>query len=72
MTSLQKDLVIGYSAIHLLSGTCQPGSQSVAGPDVSQADFMKACAEAARDARDAEIAKKTGQLTVSSRHFRQT
>ena len=33
-----------------------------AGPDVSQADFIKACAEAARDARDAEIAKKTATI----------
>jgi len=33
-----------------------------AGPDVSQADFMKACAESARDARDAEIEKKKAQF----------
>ena len=31
-------------------------------PDVSQADFMKACADAARDARDADLAKATGTL----------
>ena len=31
-------------------------------PDVSQAEFMKACSEAARAARDAEIAKATAAL----------
>ncbi|MBI3739243.1 MAG: hypothetical protein HY258_09380, partial [Chloroflexi bacterium] len=33
-----------------------------AGPDVSQAEFMKACADAARDARDAELKKAVGAL----------
>ncbi len=33
-----------------------------AGPDVSQAEFMKACAETAREARDAEVAKVTAQF----------
>lgn len=33
-----------------------------AGPDVSPAEFMKACSDAARDARDAEIAKKTAVM----------
>jgi hypothetical protein len=33
-----------------------------AGPDVSQADFMRACAEAAREMRDKEIAKQTSQM----------
>jgi len=31
-------------------------------PEVSQADFMKACADGARDARDADLAKTTGTL----------
>ncbi len=31
-------------------------------PDVSQAEFMKACADAAREARDAEMAKSTVAL----------
>jgi polyhydroxyalkanoate synthesis regulator phasin len=31
-------------------------------PEVSQADFMKACADAARDARDADQTKATGTL----------
>jgi len=31
-------------------------------PDVSQAEFMKACADAAREARDAEMAKATTAL----------
>jgi len=33
-----------------------------AGPDVSKAEFMSACAEAARDAREAEIEKKSAQF----------
>jgi chaperonin cofactor prefoldin len=33
-----------------------------AGPDVSQAEFIKACADAAREARDAELAKTVGAL----------
>jgi hypothetical protein len=33
-----------------------------AGPDVTQAEFMKTCADSARDARDAEIAKKAAAL----------
>ena len=32
------------------------------GPEISQEDFMKACADAARDARDAEVTKKVGAL----------
>jgi hypothetical protein len=32
------------------------------GPDVSQADFMKACAEAASAARDAELEKEAGKI----------
>src|SRR5574340_995172 len=32
------------------------------GPDVSQADFMKACSEAASQARDAEIEKLAGKV----------
>ena len=31
-------------------------------PDVSQAEFIKACAEAAREARDAELAKFTAKI----------
>ncbi len=31
-------------------------------PDVSQADFVKACADAAREARDADLAKATAAL----------
>ncbi|HJS20127.1 MAG TPA: hypothetical protein VJ785_15370, partial [Anaerolineales bacterium] len=33
-----------------------------AGPDISQAEFMKACSDAARDARDADIAKRTASI----------
>jgi hypothetical protein len=33
-----------------------------AGPDISRAEFMKACSDAAANARDAEIAKKTAPI----------
>ncbi len=33
-----------------------------AGPDITQADFMKACADAAREARDMELAKSTAVI----------
>ncbi len=47
-----------------------------AGPDVSQADFMKACAESAREARDAEIEKQKTQFerkikTIENRLMRE-
>ena len=62
MTSLQKDFSDWVFRNSSVRARANQALKVYAGPDVSQADFMKACAEAARDARDAEIAKKTGQL----------
>lgn len=62
MTALQKDFndwIFRNSAVKARANTAL---KVFAGPDVSQADFMKACADAARDARDAEIAKKTATI----------
>lgn len=62
MTALQKDFndwLFRNSAVKARANTAL---KVFAGPDVSQADFMKACADAARDARDAEIAKKTAPI----------
>lgn len=62
MTSLQKDFADWVLRNSSVKARANQALKVYAGPDVSQADFIKACAEAARDARDAETAKKTAQL----------
>ena len=62
MTALQKDFadwVLRNSSVKARANTAL---KVFAGPDVSRAEFMKACADAASDARDKEIAKQTGQF----------
>jgi hypothetical protein len=62
MTALQKDFTDWAFRNSTVKARVNQALKVFAGPDVSQAEFMKACAEAARDARDAEIAKKTATL----------
>ena len=62
MTALQKDFTDWVFRSSSVKARANQALKVFAGPDVSQAEFMKACAEAARDARDAEIAKKTAQV----------
>jgi len=62
MTALQKDFTDWVFRNSSVKARANQALKVFAGPDVSQAEFMKACAEAARDARDAEIAKRTAQL----------
>src|ERR1043165_9697272 len=62
MTALQKDFTDWVFRNSSVKARVNQALKVFAGPDVSQAEFMKACAEAARDARDAEIAKKTATL----------
>ena len=62
MTTLQKDFTDWVFRNSSVKARVNQALKVFAGPDVSQAEFMKACAEAARDARDAEIAKKTATL----------
>jgi hypothetical protein len=62
MKALKKDFndwVFRNSAVKARANTAL---KVFAGPDVSPSDFMRACADAARDARDAEIAKKTAAI----------
>jgi hypothetical protein len=62
ITALQKDFaewVLRNSSVKARANTAL---KVFAGPDVSQAEFMRACADAARDARDKELAKQTGQF----------
>jgi hypothetical protein len=61
MNALQKDFTDWVYRNSSVKARANQALKVFAGPDVSQAEFMKACADAARDARDAEIAKKTAQ-----------
>lgn len=62
MTALQKDFTDWVFRNSSVNARANVALKVFAGPDVSQADFMKACADTARDARDTEIAKKTSAL----------
>lgn len=62
MTALQKDFSDWVFRTSSVRARVNQALKVFAGPDVSQAEFMKACAEAAREARDAEIAKKVATL----------
>jgi flagellar motility protein MotE (MotC chaperone) len=62
MTALQKDFTDWVYRNSSVKARANQALKVYAGPDVSQAEFMKACAEAARDARDAEIEKKTAVI----------
>ena len=62
MTALQKDFSDWVFRNSSVKARVNQALKVFAGPDVSAAEFMKACAEAAREARDAEIAKRSAQL----------
>jgi hypothetical protein len=59
MTAMQKDFTDWLFRNSEVKARANLALKVFAGPDVSQAEFMTACSEAARDARDAEIEKKT-------------
>jgi hypothetical protein len=59
MNALQKDFTDWVFRNSSVTARANTALKVFAGPDISQAEFMKACADTARDARDAEIAKKT-------------
>jgi hypothetical protein len=62
MTALKKDFTDWVYRSATIKARANETLKVYAGPDVSQAEFMKACAETARDARDAEITKKSAVL----------
>jgi hypothetical protein len=62
MTALHRDFTAWVSRDSMVKARVNQALKVFAGPDVSQADFMKACADAAREARDAELAKSTAAL----------
>jgi len=62
MTALQKDFTDWVFRNSSVTARANQALKVFAGPDVSRAEFMKACSDAASLARDAEIAKKTAIL----------
>lgn len=62
MTALQKDFADWVMRNSSVKARANTTLKVFAGPDVSKAEFMRACADAASDARDKEIAKQTGQF----------
>ena len=62
MTAMQKDFADWIFRNSSVKARVNQTLKVFAGPDVSQADFMKACADAARQARDAELEKAVGAL----------
>jgi hypothetical protein len=62
MNALHKDFTDWVYRTSLVKARVNQSLKVFAGPDISQADFMKACADAARDARDTELGKATAAL----------
>jgi hypothetical protein len=62
MTALQKDFADWAYRSSKITIRSNQAFGLFATPDVSQAEFMKACADAAREARDADLAKATATL----------
>jgi len=62
MTALQKDFIDWLFRNTEVVARANLALKIFAGPDVSQAEFMKACSDAARDGRDAELGKKTAAI----------
>lgn len=62
MTALQKDFTDWAFRNSSVTARANLALKVYGGPDVSQAEFMTACAEQARAGRDAEISKKTSAI----------
>jgi hypothetical protein len=62
MNALHKDFTDWAYRASAVKARVNQALKVFAGPDISQADFMKACADAARDARDNELGKATAVL----------
>jgi len=62
MTVLQRDFVDWIYRSVTVEARENKALKLVAGPDETQAEFMRACAEAARQAADTEIEKKAAQI----------
>ncbi|HEY2981767.1 MAG TPA: hypothetical protein VGJ22_11335, partial [Anaerolineales bacterium] len=62
MAALQKDFTDWVYRSTSIKARANPTLKVYAGPDVTQAEFVKACADTARQGRDAEIARKGAVL----------
>ncbi len=62
VSALQKDFADWVFRTTSVKARANEALKVYGGPDVSQADFMKACAEAASEARDKEIEKEAGKI----------
>lgn len=62
MTALQKDFADWVFRNSSVTARANQALKVFAGPDVTQAEFMKACADAARAMRDAEFEKLAAKL----------
>jgi hypothetical protein len=62
MTALQKDFTDWVFRNSSVTARANQALKVFAGPDVSQAEFMKACADAARVGRDAEFNKLAAKI----------
>jgi DNA helicase HerA-like ATPase len=62
MTAMQKDFTDWLFRNTEVTARANAALKVYGGPDVSQAEFMTACAEQARAGRDAEISKKTSAI----------
>jgi hypothetical protein len=62
LTALERDFTDWVFRSVTVSAKANQALKVYAGPDVSLAEFMKACADTARELRDAEMAKVTEQF----------
>jgi len=62
MAALQKDFADWVYRSISVTARANEALKVYGGPDVSEGDFMKACADTAREARDADLAKKSAVL----------
>jgi hypothetical protein len=62
MTALQKDFTDWVYRNSSVQARANEALKVYAGPDVSRAEFMKACSDAASEKRDTEIEKATARL----------
>lgn len=62
ISALQKDFADWVFRTTKVKARANEYLKVYGGPDISQADFMKACAEAASEARDKELEKQAGKL----------
>ncbi len=62
LASLQKDFADWVYRTTSVTAKVNEALKVYAGPDISPADFRTACSDAAREARDAEVAKVTAKL----------